>query len=170
VTCMLLAPALCQLDQFQNYEHRGRGFKELVQQWSGTRRVQPRGEGERSCRRRLENDRGLLSDAGRCCLFGCGRDLSASAVPGGNQQYGQIYIFRPRHQARMAFIGLLGMFVFEKHGLSAVCANLRSSSVVCSRRALLVGTFCLEKSMQHRWINCRPGGSASENGENPKRS
>jgi len=34
---VLLAPACSSFDQFENYEHRGRVFKDLVNQWSGGR-------------------------------------------------------------------------------------------------------------------------------------
>jgi UDP-N-acetylmuramoylalanine--D-glutamate ligase len=32
---VLLAPACSSFDQFENYEHRGRVFKELVNEWRG---------------------------------------------------------------------------------------------------------------------------------------
>jgi UDP-N-acetylmuramoylalanine--D-glutamate ligase len=34
---VLLAPACSSFDQFESYEHRGRVFKELVNEWRGIR-------------------------------------------------------------------------------------------------------------------------------------
>ena len=34
---VLLAPACSSFDQFESYEHRGRVFKELVNEWRGLR-------------------------------------------------------------------------------------------------------------------------------------
>ncbi len=39
---VLLAPACSSFDQFENYEHRGRVFKELVNEWQGWKVCQAR--------------------------------------------------------------------------------------------------------------------------------
>ena len=44
---VLLAPACASFDQFENYEHRGRVFKQLVRALGQTARADSRGRDER---------------------------------------------------------------------------------------------------------------------------
>ena len=117
---VLLAPACSSFDQFENYEHRGRAFKQLVAQLqrkdagrgSGPprKRVQRLRSGAQRIKmpRSLQHDRRLFGVTLALCLIGAVMVFSASAMTA-REWHGNAYYFLLRQLVWIA-LGIAGMF------------------------------------------------------------
>ena len=97
---VLLAPACSSFDQFENYEHRGRVFKELVARARATERsaaagaaAQARCERMRRCHAALQPDRQLFGVTLALCLIGAVMVFSASAVTAREHRRQRLLLF-----------------------------------------------------------------------------
>ena len=114
---VLLAPACSSFDQFENYEQRGRVFKELVAQLESHSAAGAAAHGkDERMPRSLQPDRKLFGVTLALCLIGAVMVFSASAVTA-REEYGNGYTFLLRQVLWIA-LGIAGMFWPDESRLS----------------------------------------------------
>ena len=145
---MLLAPACSSFDQFENYEQRGRVFKELVakleEHRSRRRAVRARHGKDERCRVVCSLTGNFSASTLALCLIGAVMVFSASAVTA-REEYGNGYTFLMRQLLWIA-IGIAGMFWL----MNTDYRKLRQPRVIFTALSvtlvLLIAVFFLDRS------------------------
>ncbi len=163
---VLLAPACSSFDQFENYEHRGRVFKDLVKQlecWL-MKPIEPQRSSfgqhdgvEAGCgmAKRVGVDKWLFGTVLLLVLFGLVMVFSASAVMA-KETMGSPYAFVVK-QALWALLGMVALTVLMRVDYRRYNSHRFVVGAVAVTTLLLLGVFAMHgMNGAHRWI--RVGG------------
>ena len=152
---VLLAPACSSFDQFENYEHRGRVFKQLVEKFASDSSDKCFRAERIRMPRSMQHDRKLFGVTLTLCLIGAIMVFSASALTL-REQGGNGYYFLLR-QVLWVALGMAGMFLM----MNTDYRKLRQPRVIFTALSvtliLLLAVFFLDRShATHRWVRLGP--------------